>query len=469
MKGVFCPLPWTIISAQPSGIMRVCSPSHSTMDRGVLRKSDGSLHKLGESNISEAKNCDLLKKVRSNMLSGKETPEVCMRCIKDEKSGVPSRRTIENSKNFFTFDKAKKITNIDGSININCTTTIDLRFGNKCNLSCRMCSPAASSAWYNEYYETRHKRFTDGDQKHELVRNDKNQIVLKNDIYNWILNPFAWNDLLTHINNVRELHFSGGEPFLILEHYDLLEKIIELKKAHEISLDYNSNITILPKRLLKIWKSFKSVTLAASVDAVGALNDYIRYPSIFSKIEFNLETLDTTTFKNTYVWISTTLQVLNVFAITDLYQWLLKKKFKKMNYHFSNNEKRMLLFTHILHSPAHLSIKILPIEFKVEIEKKFELLKIWLQQFLKENSEMSIHQKDELTQMISEHLNSVVKFMYSEDHSSLFPQFWEEMKISDQFRKQNIEDIIPELARVMRSIDRKNSEDNTLNSKNSSN
>lgn len=455
MKKTFCPLPWTIVSAQPSGIMRVCSPSHSTPNRGVLRKKNGSLYRFGKATVSEAKNADLLKTVRLNMLENKETPEVCQRCISDEESGVNSRRQIENNKNMFSIHDALQLTNSDGSLNSQITKTLDLRFGNTCNLSCRMCSPAASSGWYSEYYETRFKRFTDGDEKHELIRNSKNQVHLKKDIYGWVNDSKVWDDLILNIRDIRELHFSGGEPFLIIEHYKLLEQIIESGRADQVSLDYNSNITILPKRLLELWKSFKSVSIGASVDAIGALNNYIRYPSDFSIIEKHLDQLDASD-RNIHVWLSTTVQALNIFALTDLYKWLLEKRFKKINYQFFKNEKKLFLSSHTLHSPAYLGIKILPPDFKLEIEKKFNDFIEWYNLYLIDFDDLSDRQKIDFKAMMTEHLNSILKFMKTEDYTHLLPHFLKEMQASDIFRNQNTEQILPELTQSITRFLNKN-------------
>ncbi len=380
------------------------------------------------------------------MLNDIETPEVCQRCISDEDSGVLSRRQIENNKNLLSKEQALPLTNSDGSISSQLTISMDLRFGNTCNLSCRMCSPSSSSAWYNEYYETRFKRFKDGDEKHELLRNSSNQVVLKNDIYSWVNNPTVWNELISALKHIRELHFSGGEPFLIAEHYKLLEQIIDCGNADHVSLDYNSNITILPKRLLDLWKSFKAVSIGASVDAVGDLNDYIRYPSDFSKIESHLDQLDLSAV-NIKVWLTTTVQALNVFGLTDLYKWLIEKKFKKINSSLLNDEKIFFLSSHTLHSPSYLSIKILPPSYKSAVEIKFEEFKLWYDQFIAQNNELTDIQKANHQSMMREHLNSIVEFMNAEDLTPLLPQFLKETETSDTFRNQKIEEILPELSR----------------------
>lgn len=436
---VFCPLPWTLLSAQPSGIIRVCSPSHSSPGRGVLRKNDGSLFRLDQDSFMESRNGELLKKLRKNMLNAIETPEVCQRCIKDEKSNVMSRRNIENSKNLLSLQKAQEMTRSDGElIDLKSgLTTFDLRFGNKCNLICRMCSPAASHAWYDEYFSTRHSRFTDGDDKHQLVRNQNGRVELAHDIYKWPLNSKFWEQMNENVNLIQSLHFSGGEPLLIEEHYEFLETLIQKNKSKEIHLDYNSNITILPQRALDLWKSFKKVTIGASIDGVGKVNDYIRYPSKFDKIANNLNILDQTN-QNIEVWISTTVQAYNIYYLTDLYQWLLASHFKKVNKIKSDNDFKLFLSSHVLHSPAHLSVQIFPIKIKDKIKLK-------LLEFL-DTIETHTHEYE----MLKDHLDSLIQFMYAKDETNHFQIFLLEMAKSDQYRNQSVKDSMPDFFELVK-------------------
>ena len=56
-----------------------------------------------------------------------------------------------------------------------------------------------------------------------------------------------------------QLYFAGGEPTLIEEHYEILDKVIEMGYADKLELRYNPNGIELSDRLLEQWKHFKKV------------------------------------------------------------------------------------------------------------------------------------------------------------------------------------------------------------------
>ena len=91
-------------------------------------------------NLDEARNATLMKDMRRNMLNGVWSEE-CGRCRSEEESGLNSRRIYEQQQWDYTQENARNDTNLDGSINVEQVPVkyYDLRFGNFCNLKCRMC------------------------------------------------------------------------------------------------------------------------------------------------------------------------------------------------------------------------------------------------------------------------------------------------------------------------------------------
>ena len=87
------------------------------------------------------------------MLTGVWSEE-CGRCRSEEENGLNSRRQYEQQ-NWpkSTIEKAQEQTELDGSIDVEETPVeyYDLRFGNFCNLKCRMCGPTDSDAWYDDW------------------------------------------------------------------------------------------------------------------------------------------------------------------------------------------------------------------------------------------------------------------------------------------------------------------------------
>ena len=260
----WCPLPWTHLSVNNDGTLRLCSHAQSSSKKFLLDLTVDDLD-------NDVLNCDLLKKVRQEMLSG-EMPEQCIRCKND---GENSRRLreIEKHKDFFTKENAQNITTETGYVVDSKFYTYDLRLGNECNIRCIMCFPGESSQWERDY-----KGIFGHDYDKPIGSfwsKDKDQIKL----------------LVDNAKYVKKINFGGGEPFLIKRHKELLELLIELCYSNNIELEYSTNLTVLPDYILKYWTHFKHVELCISIDGIGKINNAIRYPSKWETIEDNLKKL----------------------------------------------------------------------------------------------------------------------------------------------------------------------------------
>jgi MoaA/NifB/PqqE/SkfB family radical SAM enzyme len=79
------------------------------------------------------------------------------------------------------------------------------------------------------------------------------------------------------LSEVVYFEFTGGEPFLIEEHFELLRFAVESGFAKNIEIHYNTNATVFPEEAIEIWKHFKTVEIAFSIDNVGKRFEYERY------------------------------------------------------------------------------------------------------------------------------------------------------------------------------------------------
>ena len=55
---------------------------------------------------------------------------------------------------------------------------------------------------------------------------------------------------------------------MIERHFEFLRKCIELDLAKSMIIEYNTNMTNLPDKVLKLWEKFKQVRVGASIDGV---------------------------------------------------------------------------------------------------------------------------------------------------------------------------------------------------------
>jgi hypothetical protein len=96
------------------------------------------------------------------------------------------------------FNHVKSKTKDDGSIDTEDFPVVyyDLRFGNFCNLKCRMCGPTDSSAWYDDWIKlTGTNKFKDTSGIMEIVDN-------KVAAFNWPEYEPFWEQLEANIHNI---------------------------------------------------------------------------------------------------------------------------------------------------------------------------------------------------------------------------------------------------------------------------
>jgi MoaA/NifB/PqqE/SkfB family radical SAM enzyme len=374
MKGekTFCPIPWIFQAVRSNGDIRVCCQANVTKNRGVVRKEDGTAYNAGIDDLSEARNAQLMKDIRKNMLSSKWSEE-CGRCMKEEENGLTSRRQYERVQWKYSIIDALKNTKPDGSIDVNKSPTryYDLRFGNFCNLKCRMCGPSDSNAWFEDWIKLTGKT-SFNDTSGEVTIEEVNGKLCAVD-FDWPNSEMFWTQLERNIQYMEHVYFAGGEPMLIERHYEFLQKCIDSGYAENIMLEYNTNGTTLPPRVINLWKKFKEVRLGVSVDGMGAVLEYQRYPVKWNKVLKNLNTIDKLP-NNIKAWIAFTVTAYNVEHMIDFMKWKIQESgWTKIN----NSAIKPFVTYHVAHNPPHLNIRVLPDRYKDRITQQFDNFIQW--------------------------------------------------------------------------------------------
>jgi len=374
MKGekTFCPIPWIFQAVRSNGDIRVCCQANVTKNRGVVRKEDGTAYNAGIDDLNEARNATLMKDIRRNMMSSKWSEE-CGRCMQEEEAGLTSRRQYERVQWKFSMLDALKSTNLDGTIDVEKSPTryYDLRFGNFCNLKCRMCGPSDSNAWFEDWIKLTGKT-SFNDTSGEITIEQVNGKLCAKD-FDWPNSEMFWIQLERNIQYMEHVYFAGGEPMLIERHYEFLQKCIDSGHAENIMLEYNTNGTTLPPRVLKLWTQFKEVRLGVSVDGMEEVLEYQRYPVKWNKVLKNLNTIDKLP-SNIKAWIAFTVTAYNVEHMIDFMKWKVEKSgWQKIN----NSAIKPFVTYHVAHNPPHLNIRVLPNEYKNKITQQFDNFIKW--------------------------------------------------------------------------------------------
>jgi len=365
MSNIFCPLPWIGYSIRSNGAIRVCCHANQGPNKGILLKRDNTYFKYNDS-IDESRNSETLKDVRLSILN-EEWHSECIRCMREFNSGLKTRNYKETVlwKTYFTREDARELTKSDGSID---TSKIplryfDLRFGNACNLRCRMCGPTDSNGWFKDYvrvHGTNIYHEYDGEVKEIKIIKEGNKYIVEGRPYDWYKEGVFWEELLKYKDSMKLVYIVGGEPLIIYEHYNFLDECVKSGYSKDMTIEYNTNLTIIPKRATELWKHFNKVIFGVSVDGIGKVNDYIRWPSKFSTIEKNLKLLDEAD-ANYVLRTAYTISVYNLLHLPEFVIWKIRQNFKRLN--------PGPQAVHPLHTPDYLNIKIFPKESIDIIEK----------------------------------------------------------------------------------------------------
>jgi len=432
----FCPIPWIFQAVRANGDMRVCCQANVTKNKGVIRKSDGGAFNAGDDVLQESRNADMMKAMRLNMLNGIWSEE-CGRCKREEENGLVSRRSYENEHWNYTIEQARNETFQDGSIDTDKTHVryYDLRFGNFCNLKCRMCGPTDSSAWYDDWIELKGtNQFNDTSGPVTIHKTNRGLHAYEFDWPNY--EPF-WEQLEANAHNIEHVYFAGGEPMLIDRHYDFLQKCIDLGVAKNMIVEYNTNMSTLPPRVAKMWEKFGAVRVGASIDGMSEVFEYQRYPAKWEKTLKNLRILDDMP-ENIQSWLALTVTAYNVDHMVDFMMWKLRDSgFSRIN----STKRRPILTHHVAHHPPHLNVRVLPDDEKKRITKRFDNFVQWVNG--NDYPQHTVKQAKDIAHGVCKYMNS----------DSYYDEYWDEFcnytKSLDRIRNQSIDHIAPKLKDYM--------------------
>jgi sulfatase maturation enzyme AslB (radical SAM superfamily) len=232
-----CMLAWDSVAIRPFSTAMPCC-RFRPVDR-VKFKEESNVH-------MDFRNSDSWRNLRQNMLAGIKVPE-CSQCYRDEASGSGTPRTQETRKIWPTTTDVHKL------------RFLEIAFSNLCNLACVSCNSSFSSTW--------------GVEDHKKGRLDKPKVLVE---HNSNLDSLDLSEL-------KVLKIIGGEPFMDQDRFINLLERLDLSK---IKLLVSTNGTVLPNEKLKsLIDKCNELVLEVSLDGVGTVNEWYRWPTKMNKIE----------------------------------------------------------------------------------------------------------------------------------------------------------------------------------------
>ena len=299
----FCVLPWVSLETSPIGTTRPCC-----LAEDEIKDEDGNKYSLMTTDLNVVHNSEYMRKLRQEFLDGKK-PQTCRKCWNEERSGRTSKR-------MHTINRLEHIvTDTEWTVDAKPLVFIDFKLGNICNLKCRICG-----SWSSSTFATEEVRFEGKDSFHYQMLKDGA----------WPRrNQRFWQDIDSLMDQVRYLEFTGGEPFMIQEHFDLLQRMVDNGIASNVEIHYNTNGTHYPENAEEIWKHFKTVEVAFSIDDVNERFEYQRANAIWSEVNTNMDRFEQLRDRNTnmQLQVCSTVNVFNVMYLEGLANWIDKRSF----------------------------------------------------------------------------------------------------------------------------------------------
>jgi MoaA/NifB/PqqE/SkfB family radical SAM enzyme len=374
----FCMAPWVHLFVSTSGDARLCCAATKKLGTTV------------NSSINELFNNKHINQIREDLIH--DLPiEGCEKCYNEEALGRSSYRIAYNQR------YAKDYWRVKGDSPA--LLRWDFRFNNLCNLSCRSCGPYASTAWYKPAKSI-------GIDVKQFVANDTK----------------TYNELLEHIDVVEEVYFAGGEPLIMPEHYELLDRLISLGKTN-VKLVYNTNLTELTFKgtsVLELWNQFNDVAVCGSLDASAARGEYLRCGSAWDKIESNRHLMKEQC-PNVYFWISATTGMINALHVPDFHQdWVKKELIKAEDFNIQN-----------IYSPEYMRVDRATPDLKELIINRYNSHLEWLKPL------DSFGRATQGYQSVINYLENLKGFDKN--------LFWSNIQPLDEYYGVNLLDVFPEL------------------------
>ena len=330
-------MPWVSLEASPIGTVRPCCLADEE-----IRNDAGEKFMLTNSTFDQIQRSQDMQRLRQAFLDG-ERPQTCRKCWNEERAGRTSKR-------MHTLDRLKHmLPNQEWTVDARPLMFLDLKLGNICNLKCRICGSWSSSQFAVE----------------ELADMDQSQDKKSSHAYMMLKagawpreNATFWQEIDQVTDQIRYIEFTGGEPFMIQEHFDMLQGMVDRGIAHQVEIHYNTNGTHYPEHAVEIWRHFKTVEIAISIDDTGSRFEYQRTNAVWSEVEENIARfhLLRRSHANIQLQCCSTVNVFNIHYIDRLANWIASQQFD-------------FVYWNIMHDAWYFSIATLPDAVKEDLDE----------------------------------------------------------------------------------------------------
>jgi hypothetical protein len=241
--------------------------------------------------------------------------------------------------------------------------------------------------------------------------------------------PGFLEELWPLLDTVEEVYWAGGEPLITDVHWDIMNHWVKTGQSENITINYTTNFSQLVykrQNVIDLWKNFKNVNVAASLDASYSRAEYIRDGTVWSDIVNNRKQLLEQAPEVAFT-ITPTISLMNIWHLPDFHLEWLRLGYVKPNGFRLNN----------LLDPRYFCMQVLPSSYKEELTSKWEnYIDIVV------NHPEYAECKDQYWEVSA---RGTIEFLNKQDLSYLIPETIKEWETWDEVRNQKWYKALPEL------------------------
>ena len=261
-----------------------------------------------------------INQIKQDLLSGVQTA-ACKKCWDIESTGNKSRRQFENE--FLDYKLNRDLDKIqqDCVDSKHQILLYQITTSNLCNQACVSCDSGASTKW---------------------AQVEKRMNIISAPQYQFNLDSANIN-----YDSAERISLLGGEPLFDPKTFEILQNLIDHNNTScFISLITNGSIHLNAKQI-NLLTQFTNLNICISIDGVGPVFEYMRWPGKWSNLLENIEQYKSIT-KN--INVSYTISSLNAMYYNQTVNW-----FQQNNLVYNHN---------VVSSPIWLSLSQMPIKLK---------------------------------------------------------------------------------------------------------
>jgi organic radical activating enzyme len=235
---------------------------------------------------------------------------------------------------------------------------VEVVFDNLCNLNCSYCDSGSSSTWASEI--------------------TKNPLLLQTDYRNLYskvhIKPGttrqeyldAWNKWWPDIKDkIEVLKISGGEPLTSPNFWKTIDSIDEYL---DVNFNLNSNMSVDLKYLQKLASyasKFKTIKIAASIDATDSIAEFTRANLDYNKFIENVKWWLENTPDNCILNFQSTFNIFSIWGLMDMVEMYIDLKNQYP-------EKFSFAYSTVVRYPEFQSVLLLPSELRTQLHQTLQ-------------------------------------------------------------------------------------------------